>query len=62
MPAHYSEKTCFCKTCKRWFHYLGIARHRKGHLERGETCTIEYTNGEVYTHKPRDSRKEPSNA
>ncbi len=44
-------KNCYCYTCKKAFHYLGIARHRAGHQNRKENCEIEYTNGDTYLHK-----------
>jgi hypothetical protein len=43
--------TCYCHTCDRWFHYLGIARHRAAHRDKKETCKITYTNGETYLYK-----------
>jgi len=33
-------KTCYCYNCRRWFHSLGIARHRAMHRDRKEDCTI----------------------
>lgn len=48
--SHPIEKTCYCKTCKKWFHYLGIAMHRMAHRNRGENCTIMYTSGDTYDH------------
>ena len=47
---HTEEKECYCHTCEREFHYLGIASHRKAHLNRGEQCRITYTNGDTYVH------------
>lgn len=44
-------KNCYCYTCKKDFHYLGIARHRAIHRERREDCIISYTNGDKYIHK-----------
>jgi len=44
------EKTCYCHTCKRYFHWLGITRHRAAHRERKEDCKITYTNGDTYLH------------
>ena len=31
-------KNCWCYTCKKAFHYLGIARHRVMHKEKGQNC------------------------
>ena len=30
----------YCHDCDRWFHWLGIARHRAAHRDRGETADI----------------------
>ena len=46
-----SYKNCFCYTCKKAFHYLGITRHRAMHRDKEEDCKIGYTNGDVYIHK-----------
>jgi len=51
-------KNCYCHTCERSFHYLGIANHRKAHRLRREDCTITFTYGETITWK--FSRREPS--
>jgi hypothetical protein len=45
-----NSKNCYCYTCEKEFHYLGIARHRAMHRDRKEDCRIEYTNGDVYNH------------
>ena len=45
------EKNCFCYTCNKAFHYLGITRHRAMHRDKKEDCDIEYTNGDRYDHK-----------
>ncbi len=45
-----NEKNCTCLTCKRDFHYLGIARHRAMHRDKKEVCEITYTNGITYLH------------
>jgi len=42
-------KTCYCHTCQRHFHYLGINRHRAMHRDRREICTITYTGGNTLT-------------
>lgn len=44
-------KTCCCETCGKYFHYLGIARHRAMHRDRREDCVIEYTHGERFLYK-----------
>jgi len=44
------EKNCYCHNCKKWFHYLGITRHRAMHRDRNEDCIIMYTKGDTYKH------------
>lgn len=39
------QKTCYCHTCQKWFHYLGINRHRAMHRDKKEICKITYTDG-----------------
>jgi hypothetical protein len=41
---------CYCHTCDREFHSLGIARHRAMHRERREDCKIQYSDGVTYFH------------
>ena len=41
-------KTCYCHTCEKAFHYLGIARHRAKHRENKEDCEIMFSNGDIY--------------
>lgn len=50
-------KNCFCYTCEKDFHYLGIAKHRRSHLDRGQECKITYTNGGTYVHAPKGKPK-----
>ena len=45
------EKECYCHRCRRWFHWLGITRHRAMHRDKKQDVTITYTNGVMYTHK-----------
>lgn len=44
-------KTCKCHTCNRWFHPLGIMRHRAMHRDRQEDCRITYTHGDTWLHE-----------
>lgn len=46
-----SLKSCYCHACGKRFHPLGIARHRKAHLDREGYCEITYTNGIRYSHR-----------
>ena len=44
------DKNCYCHTCEKAFHYLGITRHRATHRDKKENCKITYTNGDTYEH------------
>lgn len=46
-----NAKNCYCHTCKKDFHYLGITRHRAMHRDKKEDCEITYTNGDRYIHE-----------
>lgn len=35
----------YCHTCHRSYHSLGIARHRRAHLDRGQECVITLADG-----------------
>lgn len=43
------RKTCYCLTCGKAFHPLGIARHRLMHKDKHEDCVIRYASG-TYRH------------
>jgi len=45
----------YCHTCDREYHHLGIARHRAGHLDRGERCVITFKDGTTYGYRPRNA-------
>lgn len=44
-------KDCYCYTCAREFHRLGIMSHRAAHRNRNEDCQIMYSDGRTFTHK-----------
>ena len=44
-------RTCFCHTCNKDFHWLGIARHRAMHRDRNEDCVISYSDGRTYRYR-----------
>jgi len=46
-----TSKNCRCRTCHKDFHYLGIARHRARHRDKGEDCEIIYSNGECFVYE-----------
>lgn len=50
-------KRCYCYTCEKYFHYLGIAKHRAAHRDKKENCTIMYTHGDTYDHVFDGSKK-----
>lgn len=41
------DKDCYCYTCERGFHHLGVARHRAKHRDNGENCRIQYSDGRI---------------
>ena len=43
------EKDCYCHTCKKEYHHLGIARHRAMHRDNKEKCVITFSTGKTYT-------------
>lgn len=52
------DKDCYCHTCKKEIHHLGIARHRAAHREKWETCKITYSTGDTYLHDYAKRKKE----
>ena len=46
-----SSKDCFCETCNKSFHHMGIMRHRAAHRDRKQDCEIEYSDGEIRHHR-----------
>jgi hypothetical protein len=47
-------KNCYCWNCEKPFHYLGITRHRKKHLDNRESVRISFTHGDTFTFYPKD--------
>jgi len=45
------EKECYCHTCGRALHSLGIMRHRAMHRDNREDCEITFTNGQRYRYR-----------
>lgn len=43
-----NKKTCYCHTCDKPFHWLGINRHRAMHRDKKENCKITYSKGDTY--------------
>lgn len=44
-------KEIYCHRCKRYFHRLGIMRHRAMHRDKKEQVKITYTNGNTYIYE-----------
>ena len=46
---HYDsdDRTCYCLTCSKDLHYLGVARHRAMHRDKREDCLIQMTDGRI---------------
>ena len=42
------QKNCYCHTCDKDFHYLGIAGHRAMHRRKKENCKITFTHGDIH--------------
>lgn len=49
-PAAKREADCYCVTCAKGFHHLGIMSHRARHRRANETCVIVYSDGRTITH------------
>ncbi len=49
-------KDCYCFTCDRDFHHMGIARHRAAHRDRAEDCKIMFSDGRKINY--RNSRRQ----
>ena len=50
-------KNCFCFTCDKEFHSLGIARHRAMHKDKKENCKIAFADGKVVSYTFEDKKK-----
>lgn len=51
-------RDCYCCTCDKWFHYLGINRHKAMHRDKKEDCTIIYKYGNKVSFRFSDKEKE----
>lgn len=51
-------KDCYCYTCDKDIHHLGIAKHRAMHRDKKEDCKIIYKDGTIINHKFREVRNE----
>lgn len=50
------EKKCYCHNCMKYFHYLGINRHRAMHRDKKERCKITFTYGNTVIYKFDESK------
>ena len=53
-------KSCYCWSCDKDFHPLGIMSHRTIHKKKKEDVKISYTNGDTYIHAYSKSWDKPS--
>lgn len=44
-------KDCYCCTCEKELHRLGVARHRAMHRDKKENCEILFGDGAVVNYK-----------
>lgn len=44
---HTADKNCYCLTCKKELHHMGVAMHKTMHRRKKENCKIRYTSGDV---------------
>ncbi|MEQ8504626.1 MAG: hypothetical protein RIB80_04820 [Rhodospirillales bacterium] len=43
-------KDCYCYTCDKDIHHMGIMSHRAAHRRRGEDCKIMFSTGRVVSY------------
>lgn len=51
-----SNKTCYCETCKKSFHPLGIMRHIAMHRDHYEDCYVKFTHGDRYHYRFKEDK------
>ena len=51
------DPDCYCLTCDRDIHHLGIMSHRAAHRRRNEDCTIEFSDGRTVSYNFSGTRK-----
>ena len=52
--------SCYCAKCEKYFHNLGITRHRVMHRDKKERVEIQYSNGTIWEHDYRDKNENVS--
>lgn len=45
------KKTCYCETCGKFYHPLGIMRHIAMHRDKKENCEVTFTHGDRYKYE-----------
>lgn len=50
---------CYCHTCKKYYHHLGITRHRAMHRDKRERCKITFTNGDTFEYNFDENTEKP---
>ena len=50
-------KNCYCYTCYKDIHRLGIARHRAMHRDKKEDCKITYEDGTTINYRFSEDKK-----
>lgn len=53
-------KDCYCYTCSKAMHHLGVARHRAMHREKKTDCKIKFSGGQIFSwsYAPPPNQKE----
>nr|DAF05730.1 MAG TPA: C2H2 type zinc-finger protein [Caudoviricetes sp.] len=55
-----TDKSCYCHTCNKDFHYLGINRHVAMHRDKRQRCKVTYTYGDTYIYPFDELGKRPN--
>lgn len=53
------QKECYCYTCDKPIHSLGVARHRAMHRDKKEECQIMYADGRIADYDFRSKNPTP---
>lgn len=47
----FHEPDCYCISCDRNIHHLGIMSHRAMHRRRKENCRIQFSDGRTVSYR-----------
>jgi len=50
-------KDCYCHTCLKEYHHLGIMSHRAMHRRKNEDCRITFSQGDTYKYNFSENTK-----